>query len=334
MEVSSQSSKSTVDNKLKCSVCGKKYAKNCNLKRHFESVHSETHRFQCRNCEVYFSENATLQKHLNRQICVIKKDKKLMDITYDCKVCKKKFGAQHVLNLHIKQNHPENYYKYNCSQCDLMFSSKQGLYGHVDTIHNNNKAKCLICGLECYDKYKLNRHIENVHSPNAMKKRDDKLAARSEAELNREVYRKLKSDPGHILVKSTVDPSEHYYLKLNKKQRERVNNQKMLKPIVKEPVIGQHHIKGWGYTSEGNECPINYVKLTDEQRRSSRQVYGYVWRDGKTFEILEVYYGMTCDTAINGAIAKWTTIKASTDKGCSDRRMYDAGHFFVLKRRF
>lgn len=93
---------------------------------------------------------------------------------------------------------------------------------------------------------------------------------------------------------------------------------------------------------------------------SSRQVYGYVWRDGKTFEIVEVYYGMTCDTAINGAIAKWTTIKASTDKGCSDRykkcrfntmhyllpsnlsnhftltcrRMYDAGHFFVLKRRF
>ena len=53
--------------------------------------------------------------------------------------------------------------KNQCLFCDAIFSRKQNLERHEDSIHRNIKFDCQVCGKQYKEKGKLTIHINNVH---------------------------------------------------------------------------------------------------------------------------------------------------------------------------
>lgn len=176
--------KNNVSSRFVCDICGLKYSRNFNLRRHKESVHVSTTvqcpycpstftrhdnltqhiKFihnnmgsnRCKYCGKQFARKHTMEEHINVQHLNVKK--------YQCLKCSKLFGYPWSLYNHVRVKH-ECDGAFKCYYCSKVFSTIKNLRNHVLSIHEGVRYKCKICNkvLKCQSAYKS--HLKMFHLP-------------------------------------------------------------------------------------------------------------------------------------------------------------------------
>ena len=156
-----------------CQVCGKKFARRFNLKRHY-SVHLRNQeknkctkikkKYICDVCKKKFTDKYNLKRHV--QIHFRKKEKKIKKVKkkHICAICFRKFSTKYTLARHIKKVHNKVEVKIECKECGLLVSKKnfkKHLQSHIFT--------CDICNKQFEKKYHLANH-KKTHEEQARKK--------------------------------------------------------------------------------------------------------------------------------------------------------------------
>lgn len=224
----------------KCVICGLGFYSSATLVRHKTQVHDGVKKWSCHVCGKLFAQKSDCTRHVKRgcKLVVVK-----------CRFCKLRFDSNWKRLTHEKQSHAEKFYK--CKQCEQLFPNNSKLDAHIRAVHLDiRKFECSICGHKTATKGNLTAHME-THSTSTP------LTA---AQANLERYRKFRAD-GHQ-VQSIVTPSDfEYYLKLHKRQEDRVQAAENLIPELEAENLMQQHKEGYYYTSDGNERSIiQYIK--------------------------------------------------------------------------
>ena len=82
-----------------------------------------------------------------------------------CKFCKKEFASKSNLVKHLKKYSSNDLY--NCSQCELMFSTMGKKINHEKRMHNlEGIITCKFCKKIFQKLSNLNQHIKNIHNNN------------------------------------------------------------------------------------------------------------------------------------------------------------------------
>ena len=92
---------------------------------HIECVHEKKKRFSCNTCDLKFSTNSFLQKHIRTQ--------------------------------HLGEKN------YHCLQCNEAFKYSSNLVQHTRTVHEGIKYKCELCGSQYGSTNALLRHKKDKH---------------------------------------------------------------------------------------------------------------------------------------------------------------------------
>lgn len=178
--------KNNAESRFVCDICGLKYSRTFNLRRHKESVHSSNAvsipcpycpstftrndnlaqhiKFihnnlganKCEFCGKQFARKHTMEEHVNVQHLKIKK--------YQCLKCSKLFGYPWSLYNHVRVKH-ECDGAFKCYYCSKVFATIKHLRNHVLSIHEGVRYKCKICNkvLKCQSAYKS--HLKMFHLP-------------------------------------------------------------------------------------------------------------------------------------------------------------------------
>lgn len=131
-----------------CSLCEKLFSNRNNLKRHLESVHSETQTFACNECPKFFSLRHNLQRH---QESCHSGSKKLF-----CEICLKSFTWQNNLQRHIAIVHLKKT-KMFCDVCPKFYFTKASMLNHM-RIHGSVELSCDECPYKSVSKFLLDEH--------------------------------------------------------------------------------------------------------------------------------------------------------------------------------
>ena len=124
---------------FKCDFCGKCFADKMLLNSHHKKQHDEDYKkeiqnrqiFKCDLCDYTYSFNYMVQRHKNR---VHKQS------PWTCQICKKYFGTNSHLGMHMKKVH-DNSSEFKCTICDKVFKSKVTLGKHLQRHSNCSKCK-------------------------------------------------------------------------------------------------------------------------------------------------------------------------------------------------
>ncbi|OXA60764.1 uncharacterized protein LOC110842797 [Folsomia candida] len=319
---------------LKCSLCDRKYKSVRSLKAHMTSRHENLGKFVCNMCNNTFDSKYALKMHMQKNNCVnSQKENSKGNQKLKCKFCAMTFDKQNPLTLHLKRQHYDVVYKINCPKCDKKFANHAGLSAHHRIYHSSKeKVRCPNCPFTCIKNGNLQQHIASMHSDKPTKKAEQKELL-SPAEISLENYRKYKANPGDKVVPCVIIKSE-YYLKLIRQQFQNLELVRLETPVVFDEVSGQRHKPGWGYKSEDNNTDISYVQLTEEELLTCKKMFGYIWRDGVTFEIVDLYFGLNQENFKVAAENKWQLYVFNKDKGCTDRILFNSGCFFDSEEAF
>ena len=134
------------ERKYGCNYCGKKFKRNCHLKSHIISFHSEeinVSKFRnlrlhkCTYCSKTLSNKTRLAIHIRRHT---------KERPFSCKECNLKFISQDSLKFHAKKHTEDN--QHPCKECDLYFTSQDALKSHMKTHKIAPDNEQLICD-EC-----------------------------------------------------------------------------------------------------------------------------------------------------------------------------------------
>ena len=134
-----------------CNICGKSYS---NVYNHKKQQHIRPKKYECQECNINFTTQQTLTRHIQRIHEGIPDDKK-----YACEQCGELYATAFQLKMHIKIKH-DKVYDYKCERCNKSFGRKSHLALHIQTIHEKIKETCPYCG-KSYDKNGLRRHIKD-----------------------------------------------------------------------------------------------------------------------------------------------------------------------------
>lgn len=154
-----------------CPLCTKTFSNTSNLKRHI-ATHSGQVELKCDKCDRIFGSDETtaLFEHLkiHRFDCAEKSD----DFLLECEICNEKTVSFASYNKHMKTKHnvEDKVKAFKCSTCGMRFASKQGMYRHVDNIHENNRQNlrnrdknflCTECGKGFFTNFHLTTHARS-----------------------------------------------------------------------------------------------------------------------------------------------------------------------------
>ena len=147
---------------------------------------SRLKRFQCKKCNIMFSDNHALKMHVdmvhekkillikNKKICgFTSMNKSPVDISsnnahlkiqpFECPCCDKKYEHDKTLKRHIKECHGEKK-EFQCDICDTIFHRNENLKNHILSVHEKQKPfQCNICNDNFSTKTNLKKHISRRH---------------------------------------------------------------------------------------------------------------------------------------------------------------------------
>ena len=105
-----------------CTICGKSFENQCNLKIHVTSIHQKVKNFKCDFCESTFSVKRSLTTHIQNVHVGLRK--------YKCDFCSKAFTSLYNLKSHVTSIH-QKLKGHKCYLCDKSFSQKSNLQTHI-----------------------------------------------------------------------------------------------------------------------------------------------------------------------------------------------------------
>lgn len=152
-----------------CPLCPKTYSNTSNLKRHI-ATHSDKLKLNCDKCDKVFTETSALFEHL--KIHQFDNADKSDEYLLECEICKEKTVSYASYNKHMKMKHniDEKIKAFKCRICEMRFASKQGMYRHIDNIHENNRQNlrnrdknflCTECGKGFFTNFHLTTHARS-----------------------------------------------------------------------------------------------------------------------------------------------------------------------------
>lgn len=156
-----------------CPQCPKAFSHASNLRRHLVR-HNQKSRFTCDFCEQAFVNSTALIEHLKIHSDTLEVSNKVIT-TYvlECEVCPYKTLSYAGFINHMRNNHPEADTKkvFKCRICGEGFCTKQGMFRHIDNIHENNRLNlrnqkknflCNLCGKSFFSNVQLIVHERTV----------------------------------------------------------------------------------------------------------------------------------------------------------------------------
>ncbi|KAJ8901375.1 hypothetical protein NDN08_007221 [Rhodosorus marinus] len=109
-----------------CEICGAKFKRKYEARRHRENVHEKLREHQCELCERTFSQKG----HLNEHIRVIHSEQSVNS----CTICGKRFGVKSKMERHVATVH-ENRRSFQCEVCKKWYKEKGYLKRHLRVAH-------------------------------------------------------------------------------------------------------------------------------------------------------------------------------------------------------
>ncbi|VVC41825.1 Hypothetical protein CINCED_3A000801 [Cinara cedri] len=164
---SSQSSlkrHSFLNHNINCLYCKKKFARNCALKKHCESIHANDTAISCiqkRHIDTSSQQNEMLQLQPGN----IKKDHLPNQAAISQINCNKNIGILSVISNNVTYPCDDKkpvirYTEHVCDLCDGRFSGQSSLKRHSLLIHNIN---CRYCEKKFARNCALKKHCESIH---------------------------------------------------------------------------------------------------------------------------------------------------------------------------
>lgn len=120
-------------------------------------------RYQCKICEMHFSEETDLTEHINE---------KTRNRAFACCACGKKFRDNTQLMVHERIHTGEK--PYECKECGKKFSINGNLSKHLRTHTGDRRFQCELCERKFTQLVHLNDHVK-IHSGNVILKTASKL---------------------------------------------------------------------------------------------------------------------------------------------------------------
>ncbi|XP_035706924.1 zinc finger protein 433 isoform X2 [Folsomia candida] len=323
--------------RYKCRICRKVYANRNSLSIHIKNKHKIANKYICPHCEYDYTTKADLQRHLEKKVCAIKTDKNGKAIIFNCKHCPREFGSKIALTLHMKRVHENEFGKFMCTVCEKKFGTRNHMKKHMRTIHSIKKYTCTFCDLKFNQEENLQAHIKTRHSDDATTRQQEKFDKLTTSQRNLNAYLACNL-PNEVIRDVTNKTTEKYYLKLTTRQKCRIELYKMFKPKCMNDVVEVPHKHDYCFTFDKEDGTYKYQERIPDSEEF--KVYCYVWRDGTTYEIIDVYIGLTVLTPLEATKSKWYRLvqwgnnKDTIVKGCSDRSLFEAGHFFCAEEAF
>ncbi|XP_069464366.1 GDNF-inducible zinc finger protein 1 isoform X2 [Ambystoma mexicanum] len=121
----------------RCDTCTQTFANRCNLRSHQRHVHSSERRFPCELCGKKFKRKKDIKRHI-LQVHEGGGER------HFCQVCGKGLSSKTALRLHERTHTGDR--PYGCTQCEARFSQPSALKTHM-RIHTGEKPfSCEECG--------------------------------------------------------------------------------------------------------------------------------------------------------------------------------------------
>ncbi|KAJ8901373.1 hypothetical protein NDN08_007219 [Rhodosorus marinus] len=114
------------ESKLICPECGKRFPRECEVRRHRTTVHEKRRDFICSICAKAFGQLG----HMNEHIRVTHSGCNMCK----CGTCGKRFGNSSKLNRHVQTVH-EKVRSFECELCDGRYKEKSYLKRHILNKH-------------------------------------------------------------------------------------------------------------------------------------------------------------------------------------------------------
>ncbi|XP_035910985.1 zinc finger protein 497-like [Anopheles stephensi] len=109
----------------RCDVCGRRFARDCEMRRHRRIYHSSEHPFKCEQCSKTFLSSQSYREHMDSHANLRR---------FECDICDKKFVRRRNLVNH-RMSH-SNARPYRCEDCDsATFKYKSDLNRHRKDKH-------------------------------------------------------------------------------------------------------------------------------------------------------------------------------------------------------
>ena len=130
-----------------CEQCGKNFPSPSKLKKHRTNAHQDV---ACQFCGKRYSSLGALNRHLE-----VHKSGPMK-----CEICGKEIRYSSNYDRHVQTHF--SIFKFECSNCQLKFETRQGLQQH-EKIHNPESFSCPLCNKHFNNSRYLSQHLKKCN---------------------------------------------------------------------------------------------------------------------------------------------------------------------------
>ena len=181
-----------------CHICSRNYSNNRSLQTHM-NLHSKLKLYKCRLCPKTFPSKSGLKYHHT----VHKESRE-----FKCAICPSKFRVKGKLSEHIKLVHEKKGF-HKCSVCQKTFSQKGNLLTHTRRHTGQQPCKCPHCPYLADCKRDLDRHVKFHFADGRYKCSECSASFDTRMHIRRHVRIIHRKDPGPLVYKCSRCPREY-----------------------------------------------------------------------------------------------------------------------------